>query len=277
MAKQKQLVPVAAVAVAVIFLLWLVRPLFCGELNGTFQSKRLPSEYQQFKNFVASQPEFFRTFWVPRRQRFGFWFNDHPAIDAEKYLTVNQCQEPFCSLMVPLPKQWGQDCPPNDRCYVRELAYFLNPQSVVALSRMAVKYVVIPLDSLEEIFIAERQYNPQQRQEAESLLDTVSWLKKVTVADGVAVYELPEFEDHFFIIGENAPSIDWEKLSTSQYQVHINAASRPFQLIFSETFHPSWQAKLGGAEIPSQTTNDGLNAFSISQTGNFNLVVELAR
>ncbi|PIU02292.1 hypothetical protein COT66_00990 [Candidatus Shapirobacteria bacterium CG09_land_8_20_14_0_10_49_15] len=277
MAKQKQLVPVAAVAVAVIFLLWLVRPLFCGELNGTFQSKRLPSEYQQFKNFVASQPEFFRTFWVPRRQRFGFWSNDHPAIDAEKYFTVNQCQEPFCSLAVPLPEQWGQDCPPNDRCYVRELAYFLNPQSAVVLSRMAVKYVVLPLDSLGEIFIAERQYNPQQRQETEALLDTVSWLEKVAVADGVAVYELPEFQDHFFTVGENIPAIGWEKLSASRYQVRISAASHPFQLIFSEAFDPSWQAKLGETAIPSQVTDDGLNTFKISQTGNFNLTVELTR
>lgn len=262
--------------VSVAGYLWLVKPFISGELQGTFQAKTVPAQYWQFKNFIADQPGFFRLFWIPKRSRFGFWSNNHPAVEAEKYFTESQCQEPFCALVVDMPEKWGQACFPNDRCYVKELAYFLNPQTAESLRRMAVKYVVVPDDTLGEIFIAERQYDPQQRQKVEQFLDTIGWLKKVAVAQNITVYELAGYKNHFFIEGDQRAQLSWQKITPTRYQVDIKQAEVPLDLIFSETFHPRWRAKVGQMAVASQATRDNLNQFAFGQTGSFSVRIEFA-
>jgi len=263
------------ICVGVSFLLvWPIRNAILGRLQGTFKAKRIPEEYISFKNFVFEQKDFFRIFWLPKRQRFGYWSNFHPSIDAEEFFTENECRKPFCSLGVSMPDKWGKKCFPNDRCHVRELSYFLNPQTAETLSQMAVKYVVVPFDSEEEIFIAERKYNSQQREEVEEFLDTVPWLKKVEVAEDMTVYELPEFKDHFFVAGKITPKIEWKMINSAKYKVQVKNANQPFKLIFSETYNDLWQVKIGDEVINSQPHFELLNSFPIDKTGDFEMTVE---
>jgi len=211
---------------------------------------------------------------VPKKQRFGFFSNDHPAINAETFMTDSVCAEPFCSLKTEMPEKWGEKCFPNDRCYVRELSYFLNPKTADFLDQMAVKYVIVPLDSEGEIFIAEHQYNHQQREEVEEFLDTIPWLKKVDVTQKIAVYELLEFKDHFFGLGEETPGIQWQMINPTKYQVQVKNAQEPFQLVFSEAYDSLWQAKLNSKVIISKPYQGFLNSFLIDKTGDFELTIE---
>jgi len=278
------------------YLLLLIKPAILGELGGTFKAKAVPPEYVVLKDFINNQGDFFRTFWVPKKQRFGFYSNNHPAISTESFVTDSICQEPFCSLKKEMAERWGKDCLPNDRCYVRELSYFLNFKTADILAQMAVKYVIVPFDSEGEIFIAEHQYNPQQREEVEEFLDTIPWLKKIDVAEKIAVYELPEFKDHFFL--DNSPinqlrisnyeltrnsQFAIEQLSNevreikmidpTKYLVSLRISEAPVNLVFSETYDELWQAKMGKRIIPSTLYNN-LNSFSIDQAGDFEIVVE---
>ena len=258
------------------YLLLLIKPAILGELGGTFKTKEVPSDYLILKEFINNQGDFFRTFWVPKKQRFGFYSNNHPAISTESFVTDSICQEPFCSLKKEMAERWGKDCLPNDRCYVRELSYFLNFKTADILAQMAVKYVIVPFDSEEEIFIAEHQYNPQQREEVEEFLDTISWLKKIDVAEKIAVYELPESKDHFFGIGEEMAEVQWQMINPTKYKVQVKNISRPFKLVFSETYDKLWQAKIDEEIISSQPYMGVLNSFLINKTGDFEVMVELA-
>ena len=278
MVSQKKLVLGILFFVLVLsFFFWLLQPVFLGQLGGTFKTKSLPEEYITFKNFIDQQQDFFRIFWIPNKQRFGFWSDKHPGINAEEFFVENACQEPFCLLKKEMPKEWGQNCFPNDRCYVRELAYFLNPQTEEILSKMAVKYVVVPFDSQEEIFIAERKYNPQQRTEVEQLLDSISWLKKVKVADKIAVYELPEYKNHFYTEPANLAVLNsWRMINPTRYLVSLKVEKPPVILVFSETYDQLWQAKIDGETINSQLFEDLLNSFEIKKKGDLKITVEFS-
>ena len=172
------------------YLLFLIKPLILGQLGGTFRAKEVPQEYIALKDFLIKDQSSGRVLWLPTKQRFGFSSNNHPAINSEDYLTDFICKEPFCSLKMEMPSKWGEKCFPNDRCYVRELSYFLNPKTAEIMAQMGIKYIVVPFDSEKEIFIAEWKYNPQQREEVEEFLDTIPWLKKIEVADKIAMYEV---------------------------------------------------------------------------------------
>ena len=261
------------VLLVVYCLLLLVKPAILGQLGGTFKTKEVPRDYIQLKSFIENQNEFFRTFWVPKKQRFGFYANNYPAINAESFVADFVCQEPFCSLEKEMAEEWGEKCLPSDRCYVRELSYFLNPKTAEALSLMAVKYVIIPFDSENEIFIAERKYNQQQRKEVEEFLDTISWLKKIDVSNKIAVYETPRHKDHFFILDKEINPIDWTMISPAKYGVRTSGVTQPFNLVFSETYDELWQARIGGKTITSKKF-DNFNSFLISQTGDFEILVE---
>lgn len=213
--------------------LFLIRPAWLGQLGGTFKAKEVPPEYVVLKDFIHNQEEFFRTFWAPKRQRFGFYSNNHPAVESSELLSEEE------------------------------------------LAVIGVKYVIIPYDSEGEIFLEDRKYDPTQRLALEEKLDNVSWLKKIEVPDKIAVYETPNYKDHFFIAYERGPPVDWKMVNPTKYLVRVQNASQPFKLIFSETYDELWQAKIGGKISPSTMFND-LNSFSIDQTGDFEITVEFA-
>lgn len=269
----KSYLPEIFVLLVACYWLLLIRPAWVGQLGGTFRTKKVPREYLALKDFVGNQDEYFRTFWVPQKQRFGFYANSHPAIAAEAFVTDSVCREPFCSLKIEMPKEWGEDCLSNDRCYVRELSYFLNPKTVDVLAQLAVKYVIVPFDSEEEIFIAEYKYNPQQRKEVEEFLDTIPWFRKINLVDKMAIYEVSNPEDHFFVIDGSASISNWKRINPTKYLVSIQNIQVPFRLVFSESFDNLWQAKIGEKMIPSIQFNQ-FNSFWVEENNNFQITIE---
>jgi hypothetical protein len=254
---------------AVALILFPIRPAILGQLGGTFKTREVPSEYLILKDFLAAQPDFSRTFWIPKHQRFGFFSNNHPAISSEYLMTDSVCEEPFCSLKMEISDEWGINCLPNDRCYVRELSYFLNPKTKDILSQMGVKYVVIPFDPGGELFVAEYKYNSQQRQETEEFLDTISWLEKLSGFGSIAVYELPEPKDHFFF-EFGGEVVDWQMINPTKYLVKVKISQPSARLVFSETHDTYWQAN----GVSSEKFSFGLNSFILSNPGEQQLIVE---
>jgi len=257
------------------YLLLLIKPAIGGELNGTFKTKKIPHDYLVLKEFLISQPEFFRTFWVPKQQRFGFHSNNHPVISSESFSTDTVCLEPFCSLRVEMPENWGEKCFPNDRCYVRELSFFLNPQTEKVLAAMAIKYIIVPFDSEGEIFMAERQYNHQQREEVETFLETIAWLEKVEVTEKIAVYQVSDYQDHFFLADASVVK-SIKMINPTKYLVSLEIDQPPATLVFSETYDELWQMKIDGETISSQLYLGFLNSFFIEQTGDLEVMVEFS-
>ncbi len=225
------------------YLLLLVRPLWNGELREEFKPREVPPEYVQLKDFLVSQPQFFRTLWLPDWQRFGYFSNTHPAIGKNGFL-----------------KELNKD------------------ETKQVLENFAVKYIIVPYDSEEEIFLNDRQYDVAQRQELVENLDKIPWLSKVSRFNElnhlskIAVYEIRDYKDRFWTIG-NTEVINWEMKKSTEYVASVKI-NEPSTLVFSESFDPNWQMTINDKKIQSEKMHNLFNGFALKEKGDYALTIE---
>lgn len=172
------------------YLIFLVKPAIFSQLGGTFKAREVPPSYIKLKDFLYQQKEDFAVFWLPVRQRFGFYSNSHPALALSDWSEDDKCLKPFCLLKIANFNREHFNCHKNEKCYPADASFLTNPNSRAELENLKVKYVIIPYDSEGEIFLYERKYDEEARQKLEEFLNTISWLKKIPVADKIAVYEI---------------------------------------------------------------------------------------
>jgi len=68
-------------------------------------------------------------------------------------------------------------------------------------------------------------------------------------------------------------NITYQKVNPTKYIVHVNA-SGPFFLVFSESYHPSWQASVDGEKIQHFKVNSFANGYYVKKTGNYVITLE---
>ncbi len=229
--------------VTVIFVLfWLVtiRQAVAGQLGGTFVPHTVPTEYEVLKD-VINQPEYFRTFWVPHWERYGFSAYMHPAIDAGSVLDTST---------------------PSAM-----LAWIDSQEGKYQLARWSVKYVILPYDAQAELFLDDRKYSEKQRNVYETALDANPHITKKIIpgmSPKLSVYETSGYNDHFWLEqGSGGGTLSWRMTSPTNYTLSVSGLDRQTQLIFSESYDPYWQLDIGGKTIRSQKTQDSLNSFSL--------------
>ncbi len=165
-----------AAAGAAAVLIWLMSPLFTGEVGGTLDVKRVPGEYMQLKDFLSSQEQFFRTLWVPVKQRFGYYSLRHPRIDAVQ--AMQRDLKPFAG---------GSSNPVH---------LLRHPLAPFLLDSAGVKYVVVPYDSEDDIY---KDYKPKEYYlEA---LDRIPWLRKADTVARIGLYETGSSRPHLYAVG----------------------------------------------------------------------------
>lgn len=211
----------------------LIWQAFFGKLGGTLQHHDIPKEYTRYAKFIADQPNFFRTLWVPKQPRFSPVSDLHPTFSSEFITSASVAAE-----------------------FVKR---FDKPDTRDRLTELAVKYIVIPYDALGEIFLDDRHYDPKQRAGWDKYLDGVGWIKKLS-ADGITVYETSKYNDHFWVTGGKISG--YRMISPDRYDVSLTAQT-PTVLYFSERFHPGWRLRFENETIVSKKTPSGLNSFVI--------------
>ena len=236
----------------ILFWMWTIRPVWFGELSGTFKSGKVPQQYSELRNFIVRQPEYFRTFWIPQRQRFGFFSNTHPAIDSVDLLKIASASG--------------------------VVNWLSGDDAKETLSQWSIKYVILPYDSENEIFMEDRKHSPEKRKRIEQGLDRISWLKKINMADDIVMYEVPHYADHFNVQQsyDSAMSIDYRMVDPTKYLVQVKNVRTPFNLIFSEGYDSNWEAIIGNEKVKSTLYMQSQNSFNIRKNGDFEIVVAYA-
>jgi hypothetical protein len=233
----------------IIYLLVLIRPAILGQLNGTFKPTSIPDGYLKFEKYITSQNKFFRTFWVPQFQRFGFYSNAHPVISGKDFYNVTSAEE-----------------------VVKELK---NKNTEKKLQEMAVKYVIVPYDSKGEIFLKDRKYDEKAYLKTITEVSKIDWLKRVEGFDKIAVFEVLNPKGHFYIdteIGLNNGSVSYKYINPTEYKVTVKNVIRRDVLVFSESFDSKWIIK-NEVDINSQRHNKLFNSFKLPKDGTYNLTV----
>jgi hypothetical protein len=95
--------------------------------------------------------------------------------------------------------------------------------------------------------------------------------------DTLLIYSLKSDEsflplDSLFDEQGTLPAISYEVINPCKYLVHVDA-SRPFLLVFSESYHPSWKAYVNGVENSPFITQFMVNGYYIKTQGRFDLTL----
>ncbi len=260
--KIQKYLPNTLLLIVFFYLLFLTRPIW---IDSTFKPKEVPLEYVILKDFINTEPKFFRILWIPQWQRFGFFSNNHPAIGR------------------------GEVFEGDAKSQLKQLQ---GKGAQELLSNFSVKYIIIPLDSEGEIFLKDRKYNEEERKRIEKELDKISWLNKLNnlndlnhFSNKIAVYEINNPKNHFW-----SPSttlgINYQYVNATEYKVQVKNAKSGDLLVFSEGFDKNWTAynsefriQSSRMQLPEQSDSGqkkldvSLNSFELPDRGNYELKV----
>ena len=227
-------------ATFLVFWLFLIRPAVFGELGGTFQKREVPEEYVKLKDFLHSQPDFFRILWIPRQHRFTYYSLTHLPVEAEPLFKKAKIIDIVNQLRKPGTKKY--------------------------LSELSIKYIIVPYDPNGEIFVKDRKYDEVAYLKAIEHLEDIPWLVRSRQFEKIAVFEAKSSPKALFWLEEKG-KITYSTDDITHYNINVEIDS-PQRLIFSENFHPKWQLVLSNRVIHAQETDEGLNSFLLSK-GNY--------
>ncbi len=78
--KANILIPIALLG----YLTFLARPVFLGQMTGTFSKPILEQEYKQVANILEEDKNFSRILWLPGLKPLSFYSPTHPAVEASR-------------------------------------------------------------------------------------------------------------------------------------------------------------------------------------------------
>jgi len=223
---------IATVLTASLFL-YNAKPVITGEWARLLTPRHVPSDYLILKKFIQNQPDFFRTLYVPRDSRWGYWDSTHPKLSATELVQL----------------EW-RELNNYDKTGLEYSAFeevmniFNKPFSDKLLDYSAVKYVVVPLADKEneEIFIFPKEVS---RKNYIDSLDKISYLKRLNIGTNeLVVYENENYLSHFNI----APKIDFKIIyrSPTKYELVLNSKpTEEAKLHFSESYNHGWKIRIG--------------------------------
>lgn len=219
----------ACIVVAYISL--LISPAIFSRLGGTFKKQTVPTEYVQLKDFLSNQRDFFRTLWIPRQQRFSYYSNLHPAVDANVLFQASN------SAVI--------------------LSRLQKDDSQKELSSLSIKYLIVPYDSLGEIFLQDRKYDDRQYQEIVHKIGETGNFRKIFMFGKIAVFEVNNPQKYIWV---KEGVIEYNKIQPDHYSFAISNLKEN-KIFLSENYHDSWIMRIDGKTIHSEKTSNGLNSF----------------
>jgi len=223
----------------------LIRPAIFGQLNGLLKPTSVPEDYAVLEGFLAVQPGYFRTLWVPSKERFGYYSESHPEISAQALFNLYDNKSLFIKL--------SED----------------NSEELLQMS--SIKYVIVPDDSEKEIFLTDRKYDNKLYLQTINELKTIRWLKPAKGFGKIVVFENLNYKDHFWSPDSNL-KINYKYINPTLYEVDVRNAKRGGVLVFSESYDKNWTAT--GSKYKLQSLKYGeFNSFILPKDGDYSLKV----
>src|SRR3989344_5419706 len=235
------------VGIFIFFFIFTLRDI--SNIYWRIKPKVIDKEYSMLRDLLVKDQSFSRTFWVPQWQRFGYFSNTHPAVGRGELLNTLDA-----NLITKMLDQ---------------------PQTEKLLKLMSVKYIIVPYDSEGEIFLKDRKYNKKSYENTITNLDKISWLKKMKGFNKLAVYEIPTFYNHFWILsdGRFVNNLHDQQTSEAHYTVAASNVKKGDILVFSENFNNGWYAKIGKNILQSSPYEKTLNSFVMPENGSYKIEI----
>lgn len=162
------------VAIGLFFFIFPVQPISTLNYSLIYEPRSVPEEYFHLETFLHDQPQFFRTLWVPWYQRFGYFSSQHPIISA-----AHLERSPMLSQS--LKDGW--------------INMFSQPLFNDIFGLLSIKYIILPYDSMNEIYIHSKLYMDHYQ----NLIKHNLKLTSVGFRGKTQIYEIPNPFPHIYV------------------------------------------------------------------------------
>jgi hypothetical protein len=134
------------------------------------------------------------------------------------------------------------------------------------LKELNISYIVYRNDLEETV---DGATTPDKTKEA--IKKTANVLKETQIGE-LEIYKFNEKVSLFELEGKPGININYLRVSPRHYLVKVKNPNESFTLIFKETFHPLWQAKIGDQKLDTHfKVYDYANAWKIQKTGDYEI------
>jgi hypothetical protein len=163
----------------VVYFVGFTFPVWWGSLLGTFSPLSPSIEYQNYKDLISRQTDFFRTAWYPQKSEFGYSSPLHPAVDATYDLFHLR---PFDIAIGGTYDLFSY------------LEHSFTPQLFDVLG---VRYLV-QSESIRNYPKTKDDIKNSNR--LTEVLSKAKWLTRINLNEKLAVYDTGKPSDHFFFV-----------------------------------------------------------------------------
>lgn len=176
--KHKRLVNLFVFSI-ILYFIFLLRPVWLGEMTGTFSLPRYQKEYEELSEALKKDSQFSRVFWIPNRTPLSYTSAIHPAVEASRIYD----QRPFASGIVGSYELFN---------FLREGPFIQEMFNVSGIG-----YLVYPyLDSLREP--SSNNNNTEYYYDFLEQLSNLSWLEKLESVK-IPTFKVKNPQSKFFL------------------------------------------------------------------------------
>lgn len=161
-----------------ILIFYTAKPTFLGDMKGAYQTTGVQKEYVRLNEFIENQPNFFRTYWYPVSDSFGYYSNNHPMTNHVS-VAFEELNDIF------RPKSFTEL---NDKTLFNNF-----------MDAISVKYIVIPYGGGIKGYESKRT--------SVKNMDDYSF-QKINLTRNIGIFENKDYQDHFYIIDSFFERID---------------------------------------------------------------------
>lgn len=207
------------------YLIWLIRPVYLGQMTGMFSTPLYKMEFSQLKDLLKDDNNFGRVFWIPNESPLGFIDKTHPGVEASRLVQ----KRPFAIGTIGNYETFN---------FLREASFMDQIFDVAGISYIAYPYLDPRRDDM----------HPDHVKYYYTFLDQLSkrpWLTRIENSS-IPLLKTAEHQNRFFI----ASNIWWVIGSDSIYNDSTKSAGLKLAknaLIFAEEY-PGLGKKI--AELP---------------------------
>ncbi len=196
------------------YLIFLIRPVWFGQMIGTFTSPLFQQEFAGFSQILESDKNFSKVFWIPFFPSLGYFSPTHPRVEATRLVQ----RRPFAIGTIGTYETFN---------FLREAPFMGEIFDVAGIGYIAYPYLDPRRDNM----------HPDNIKYYYTFLDQLSKRPWLTLVENskIPLLKIKEHQDRFFI----APSIWWVIGSDSLYNEATKSAELKLSknsLIFIEEY-----------------------------------------
>ncbi len=242
---------------ATVFLCW---PLITGNVFADFTYVKVPDYFKQANGYINTDGDLNRILMLPIykddsvRYKWGLW-----AIEPSEFIF----DKPTISKPIdgPFEKKY------------RDLnSKFINHEDYNdILDELNVAYLVLRRD------VDPTWGNELSTKEVKDILSKNNKIEFLKSFGELDIYKYNSGSAKIIEVnGSGVPKITFQKVGTLRYVVHVENATKKFQLVFKETFNKLWTAEIEGMKIDSHfIALDYANAWEVDKTGTYDIEIFL--